>query len=323
MIISRTPLRVSLFGGGTDFKGYYEKYEGAVVSMTINKFIHIIVKPNTFNDQIILNYFEKEAVDAISQIKHPIIREALNFAGIKKGIEITSLTDVPLRGTGLGSSSSFAVGLLNALFTYQGKTMSPFELAEMASTIEIDIVGSPIGKQDQYAAAFGGLKEYVFEKNGGVRVGEIPISDTGCKTLISHMILFHTGIERQASTILSDQKQKIGQHLEFLHELKGIALKSKTYFIQPEVERIGALLNQNWEYKKKLSQKVQNDVIEKMYRLGMEQGAFGGKVLGAGGGGFICFICQPELHDKLRVALADFKEFPISFESLGSQVFRL
>lgn len=323
MIISQTPLRVSLFGGGTDFKDYYEKYEGAVLSTTINKYIYIVVKPNYIDNDIVLNYFEREKVSSVEAIKHGIIREALKIVGIKEGIEIISFTDLPLQGTGLGSSSAFAVGLLKALFTYQGKKVDAFELAELASHIEINLLGEPIGKQDQYAAAFGGLREYVFCKDGSVNVREIALSTQGYETLVSHMVLFHTGIERKASTILSDQKNRIGQNAESLHDLKDIVRQSREHLSKLEINKIGELLNISWEKKKKLSTKIQNTVIEQIYNLGMEKGAYGGKLLGAGGGGYFCFLCPPKNHDELKKSLKDFNELPVNIELSGSKIMSL
>lgn len=320
MIISQSPLRISLFGGGTDLKKYYERYEGAVVSFTIDKYVYVVVKPNLFDDTIILNYYEKERVDRVDQIKNGIIREALKLAGIKRKIDITVLYDVPVQGTGLGSSSAFAVGLLNALFAYQGIIKTPEELAEMASHIEIDLLGDPIGKQDQYASAFGGLSNYTFCKNGKVIVNPLDVSKEKKESLASHILLFHTGLERKSSDILTDQKEKMDDHLDYFHGLKEIAQNCKESLKTLDIAKLGELLNQSWAKKKKLSQKIQNEVIETMYETGINAGALGGKILGAGGGGFLCFLCPLEKRDDVKHALAGFKELPFSMTHEGSHV---
>lgn len=323
MIVTQTPLRVSFFGGGTDLKDYYEKYVGGVISTTINKYVYVIVKPNYIDNNIVLNYFEKEKVDDVDAIKHGIIREALKIAKIHEGIEIISFTDLSLRGTGLGSSSAFTVGLLKALFAYQEKTVDAFELAELASHIEINLLGEPIGKQDQYAAAFGGLKEYVFCRDGRVEVKEVGLDRQGYDALSSHMVLYHTGIERKASSVLSDQKSRIEASLEHLHELKDIVKRSRQFLINFEIDKVGELLSLGWEKKKKLSTKIQNTVIEQIYHLGMKEGVYGGKLLGAGGGGYFCFLCPPEHQPELKKRLKGFNELSVACELKGSRVMSL
>lgn len=323
MHFSKTPLRLSFFGGGTDLKAYYQDHGGVVISTAINKYIYVGIKKNVFNDQIILNHFEKEIVCSVDQIKHDIIREALKLVKIHNRIEIISLTDVPLQGTGLGSSSSFTVGLLHVLFAYKGESIDPFQLAELASHIEIEILEAPIGKQDQYAAAFGGLKEYVFCRSGNVQVNEIELDDLGRDELSLHMTVFHTGIERKASSVLSDQKNRMSQNIEHLHSLKEVVKNSKKHFEKMEIKKIGEFLNLNWEKKKQLSEKIPNSVINEMYDRGMEAGAYGGKLLGAGGGGYFFFLCPQKKLRNLRNALSGFNELPVSIETQGSRLFRL
>lgn len=320
MIISRTPLRISFFGGGTDVRGYYKKHTGAVISTTIDKYIYIIVKSRYNDDKIVLNHFEKEEVNSLNEIKHGIIRECLKLTGITKGIEITSMTDLPVRGTGLGSSSAFSVGLLNALFTYKGRAIEPGELAELASYIEIDILKEPIGKQDQYAAAFGGLKEYSFCPDETVKIEEINIREEDYQILAQHMILFHTGIERKTSSILSDQNSRIQNNLEDLHALKLVVEQSKSAFEKLSIQEIGDFLSYSWERKKKLSKKIQHLIIEKMYENGMKAGAYGGKLLGAGGGGYLLFLCHPNKKNAIRCALVGHQELPIRLDKTGTVV---
>ena len=320
MIISKTPLRVSFFGGGTDLEEYYRRSGGVVVSTAVSKFVYVIVKPNYFSGDIVLNYFEKEKVASVHEIKHNIIRECLILANITNSVEIISFMDLPLQGTGLGSSSAFTVGLLNALFAYQGRILAPSELAEFACHIEIDILKEPIGKQDQYACSFGGLREYVFAQDGKVHVHELKLEQEHCEVLNSHMVLFHTGLERKSSSVLSDQKQRMEKNFHHLNELAVIARTSKDLFTSLNIKKIGELLNVSWERKKKLSEKIQNELIEHMYDTGMKAGAYGGKLLGAGGGGFFCFLCPPHFHANLRSALKDFKELPIAIELCGSRV---
>jgi D-glycero-alpha-D-manno-heptose-7-phosphate kinase len=319
MIISQTPIRVSFFGGGTDFKDYYEKYSGAVISTTIDKYIYIIVNSRCDND-IVINYFDRERVQNVSEIKHDIFREALRITQITKGIEITCITDIPSGGSGLGSSSSLTVGLLNALYAYQGEVKNPYDLAEIACHIEIDILGAPIGKQDQYAAAFGGFKEYRFNVDGTIDTRKVNIGDKNYHELDMCTLLFYTGITRKASSVLDDQKAKIGNNTGTLNTLKEIVSLGKKHLVDLNLKEIGRLLNSNWENKKMLSNKIYNDEINNIYNIGQQAGAYGGKLLGAGGGGFFLFICPPENQKALRKALQYYNELLFTFERYGSRI---
>ncbi|PMB02579.1 GHMP kinase [Fischerella thermalis CCMEE 5273] len=319
MIISQTPLRVSFFGGGTDIKDYYEKYGGICTSVTIDKYVYVIIKAR-YDNRIVVHYSQREEVTHVNDIQHPIVREALKMTGLTQGLEIISTTDIPMGGSGLGSSSSFTVGLLNALFTYQGNTKNPSELAELACQIEIEKLGEPIGKQDQYAAAFGGFKEYSFCKDGTVHVKSLDLSPESYRLLGNNTLMFYTGITRKASSVLSDQKENMSKRLEQLHTLKRIAQKGSEYFTQLNIQQLGKLLNENWENKRRLSDKIHNDQINHIYELGRKSGSIGGKLLGAGGGGFFLFICQPDRQQDLRTALKGYKELPIEFERMGSRI---
>lgn len=319
MIISQTPLRVSFFGGGTDLKDYYSTHGGAVLSSTIDKYIYVIVK-SRFDDKIVLNYTKKEEVYGVADIEHRIIREALVMTGIDRGIEITSISDIPSEGSGLGSSSSFTIGLLNALYMYKGETKNPYELGELACRIEIDLLKEPIGKQDQYAAAFGGFKKYCFNNDDSVSVYNIPLSNSQYKLLDLHTMMFFTGITRKASTVLMDQKQNTGVNLETLDRLKEFVSASQQDFMSLNIERIGHLLDISWEEKKKLSQKINNSEIDNIYKAAKEAGVYGGKLLGAGGGGFFLFLCPLENQQRVRQALQQYDELPVSFDRYGSRI---
>ncbi|GKX67363.1 GHMP kinase [Inconstantimicrobium mannanitabidum] len=319
MIISKTPLRVSFFGGGTDIKDYYSKCGGAVFSATIDKYIYVIVK-SRYDNKIVLNYFKHEEVDDINKIEHEIIKEALKITGITKGIEITSMSDIPSEGSGLGSSSSFTVGLLNALFAYKGECKSQDDLAKLACSIEIDILGEPIGKQDQYAAAFGGFKKYFFSKDDTVEVEDANISNEIYKILNMHTMMFYTGITRRASSVLSDQKKNINSEINTLNRLKEFALNCQQDFMNPDICKIGAMLDVSWQEKKKLSKKIHNDEINSMYDIAKKAGAYGGKLLGAGGGGFFLFLCPLEKQQKVRKALKQYKELPVTYDKYGSRI---
>ncbi|EFM12029.1 GHMP kinase [Paenibacillus curdlanolyticus YK9] len=319
MIISQTPLRVSFFGGGTDLKDYYELHGGAVTSVTIDKYVYVTVKRRC-DDEIVLNYAEREQVSNVSDIQHPIFREALRIAGIAKGVEITSVADIPSQGSGLGSSSTFTVGLLNALFAYQGQLKNAHELAELACHIEIELLREPIGKQDQYAAAFGGFKQYVFQPDGTVDVESLGLSLEQARLLQRNVLMFYTGITRRASAVLGDQKANTGGNLNHLHALKGLSEQGKGSLASCDIPLIGELLDRNWESKKQLSDKIHNEEINRIYDLGKQAGAYGGKLLGAGGGGFFLFVCPPDKQQDVRKALRDYKELPVTFDAYGSRI---
>ena len=323
MIITRTPFRISFFGGGTDIPGFYEEHGGAVLSTTIDKYMYIILKPR-YDDQIVLNYSEKEIVDRVEDIRHNIYREALKFTGVTRGVEITSIGDIPSKGSGLGSSSSFTVGLLNALYVHKGEAKGPRELAEDACAIEIGIMREPIGKQDQYAAAFGGLKRYSFLKSGDVEVEPILPEREALSALQRCCLLFYTSITRKSSDVLSDQSSRIKETRFSLEALRDYALCMGKSFIEGDAKAIGEKLHENWLLKKGLSSKVSSPQIDALYEKGLAAGAYGGKLLGAGGGGFLLFVCPPERQESLRSALGaavgGLKELPFAFSRNGSHV---
>lgn len=315
MIISRTPLRISFAGGGSDLPAFYEQERGAVLSTTIDKYIYITVN-RKFDDKIRVSYSVTEIVDDVNDLKHELVREAIKMAGLDGGLEITSIGDVPA-GTGLGSSSSYTVGLLNALFAYQGILLTPRELAEKACQIEIDICGKPIGKQDQYAAAFGGLNYIEFHPN---RVTVCPI---GNFPRVGNLILFYLGSERSADEILAEQQdlvQSDEQKRTNTRRMVYLAQVMDSWLRDGYVEKFGDLLHRAWLLKKTLSPHISNPEIDKWYDLARQYGADGGKVCGAGGGGFLLLYAPQGHHVAIKEALHDLEYIPFNFEPRGSAI---
>lgn len=314
MIISKTPLRVSFLGGGTDFPDYYNKVIGACISTTIDKYIYVILKKR-FDDKIVLHYTKTEVVNSIDEIKHDLIRECLKLSEIEKGIEITTLADIPSEGSGLGSSSTLTVGLLNALYNMRGIDIPTLELADRACKVEIDILKRGIGKQDQYAAAFGGLNMYVFKKDG-IQVKRFNRSIR--KKLENKFLLFFTGITRPSSEVLDKHKANLNQNTNLLNSMLNLTgrgykmLESNLY-----LEFIKSI-DENWKIKKQFTGKETNDVIETMYSKAMNAGALSFKVCGAGGGGFV--LVGSEVPDRIREALKGYKELRFNFEAQGSKI---
>jgi len=293
MILSRAPLRITLGGGGTDLKSYYSRYGGFLIAAGIDRYCTILAN-RRFYDSIRLSYSEMEIVESVEQIRHRIFREALKTVGIYNNIELHSTADVP-SNSGLGSSSCFTVALLNALHAYKGDYVGKRELAEEACRIEIDILGEPIGKQDQYMAAFGGITCLTFDKNGEVQVEPLHISDDVFDLLESNLLFFFTGKERSASEILKEQddksKQSDTEMINNLHQIKDIGLKTRECLEKGNIDMLGELLHTHWETKKKRSQKMSDPFIDECYELARKKGALGGKLMGAGGGGFFMFYC--------------------------------
>jgi D-glycero-alpha-D-manno-heptose-7-phosphate kinase len=308
MIITQTPLRVSFFGGGTDFPDFYEKYGGCVLSTAINKYVYVIVIPR-FDNNIRVTYTKAELVKNVNDVKHDIVRECLKHVKIEGGIEVITIGDVPA-GTGLGSSSAVTVGLLKALYAFKGIETNAKQLAEEACHIEIDILKKPIGVQDQYASAFGGFKFYSFEK-GKVGGFNVPPDD-----LQEHLLLLYTGITRESSTILKVQKKNVSKNSGILKKMKGLALESIHWI---DKEGFGKLLGESWGLKRQLAEDISNDKIERWFAKAEHAGATGGKVLGAGGGGFLLLYCPDGTKEAVRNALK-LVEMPFEFEPNGSKV---
>lgn len=319
MIIVQTPLRISFLGGGTDFRDFYLREDGCVISSAIDKYIYVIIKER-FDDKIYVNYSKKEIVDNVDSLQHELVREAMRITGVKKGVEITTLADVPSEGTGLGSSGSVTVGLLHALYTYQGVIKPPEVLAAEAAHIEIDILAKPIGKQDQYIVTFGNLRFTWFRGNSDVEVETIELGDQVRRKLEQNLMLFFTGITRRSSVILTEQRENISQNFPILHQLKLLATEAKNCIIQGDFDRFGELMHQGWEYKKQLASKITNSGIDEMYRLAREAGAIGGKITGAGGGGFLLLYCPMSKQDQVRATLGHLQELPFRLERDGTKV---
>ena len=323
MIIARTPVRISLGGGGTDLASYYCKYGGFLIAAAIDKYIFITVN-RRFEDSIRVSYSKTEIVDKVEEIQHPIVREALKLLGYDGSLEITTIADVPAN-TGLGTSSSFTVGLLNTLHTYKRESITAKALAEEACRIEIDILGEPVGKQDQYMAAFGGITCLTFAKNGEVTVTPLNISPDIIEELERHIMLFYTGIRRNSADVLSGQNNASQRDdkkvIENLHKIKEIGEEAKIALESGNVHRFGELLHTHWQSKKNLSHKVSRPEIDRWYALARQNGALGGKIMGAGGGGFFMFYVEGN-KSKLRQVIKreNLREMRFKFDLEGSKV---
>jgi|TARA_B100001971_G_C18164227_1_gene523211 D-glycero-alpha-D-manno-heptose-7-phosphate kinase len=319
MIGTRTPFRMSFIGGGSDLKEFYSRTPGCVISTTINKYMYIFIHP-FFDDRIQIKYSKTELVNRIEKIKHPIVRETLKRFDLK-GIDINSIADLPA-GTGLGSSSSYTVGLLHALYTYTNQNVSPELLARIACETEIEILKEPIGKQDQYAAAYGGLNLIRFFPDGKVKVESLKMKKKVFKQLQENLLLFYTGTTRSASDVLSDQKYNIlNEQSKYDSLVRMTELVEKAYkqLCESNLEGFGKTLDENWQLKKSLSNKISNTDIDDIYSLAIKNGALGGKLLGAGGGGFLLFYCNKEHQAQLRNVLNNLKEIEFKFEMDGTK----
>tara|TARA_Y100000741_G_scaffold343194_1_gene306820 strand:+ start:396 stop:1358 length:963 start_codon:yes stop_codon:yes gene_type:complete len=291
MIISRTPLRISLVGGGTDMKYFYSKIPGKVISLSINKYIYIIVKKR-FDKKIVVNYTKREIVDNIDDIKHSLVRECLRLLKIKSSIEITSIADIPSQGSGLGSSSTFTVGLLNALFSYNGEKVSQEYLAELACKIEIDICGAPIGKQDQYGSSIGGIKVITFNSDDSVDISKIADTNNLYENIENQLIIVSSGLTRSASEVLKKQENNFEDNLERLKEIVSIVDDFNNYLIGQNFEKIYDNLNIYWEIKSQLVENKKKAKLEKIYNHFIPEYCHSGKICGAGAGGYFMFFAK-------------------------------
>lgn len=319
MIISQTPLRISLSGGGTDLASYYTENEGFVVSTAIDKYIYVIINER-FDDLIYVDYSSKEIVTKIDDIQHDLVREAAKIAGMDKGFEVMMIADIPSEGSGLGSSSSLTVGLLNAFYQFKGKLVTSEQLAAEACKIEIEILKRPIGKQDQYIAAYGGLKSFRFCKDESVEVKDVNIESDVKRKLGSNLLLFFTNTTRKAASILEEQNKNVMNKLEFHHRIKELAFDTLDGLDNLQINRVGENLKVNWEMKKQLASNVSNPDIDKMYDLAMKGGALGAKISGAGGGGFLLVYCERDKQDQLRRSLREYRELPFLLDKYGSRI---
>ena len=319
MIIVQTPLRISFFGGGTDFPYFFMDEGGCVLSSAIDKYIFVTVKER-FDKKLRIGYTQTEMVDDLDSIHHDLIRESLRLTGIREGLEITTMGDIPSEGSGLGSSSTVTVGSLHALYAYSGEIVSAERLAREACGIEIDILKKPIGIQDQYIAAYGGLRLFEFKQNGEISVEKIKISVDSYRALNDNFLLFFTGISRQADTILEEQKNNIKDRIAELREIKQMTYQARTYLEAEDFDSFGELLHQSWELKKRLSSTISNGHINDIYESARRAGAVGGKIAGAGGGGFLLVYVPYERQKAVRNALSGLQELPFRLESDGTKV---
>lgn len=317
MIISKTPLRISFVGGGTDLQNFYKNNQGMVISSAINKYIYVIVKER-YDKLIVLNYTTHEVVENIYDIKHDLIRECLIKVGIESGIEITTLADIPSTGSGLGSSSTVTVGLLNALYNYKGISISVERLAYEACEIEIDILNKPIGKQDQYIAAYGGIKKIIFNSDESVLVKEVLTNPIDRIRLCSNLLLHFTKITRNADNILV--QQKANNKTEFLQKIANLVPMLEESFLLNDFDNLGNLLQLNWDLKKELAEGISVPEIEEMTKIAKLNGAIGYKIAGAGGGGFLLSYVPTEKQDIFRKSMEDYRELPFMFDPFGSRI---
>ncbi len=328
MIIVRAPLRISFVGGGTDLPDFYRVSPGRVISATIDKYVYVVVNHTPLFKGITARYSIIENASYVRELKNDRIRESLLHFGIKDNIEIGIFSHIKA-GMGLGGSSSFTVALIKGLSAYLGKRLDEKDVAEISCKIEIDLIKEPIGKQDQYASAFGGFNIFQFNPNGTVDVEPIFLDFKKRLSLENHIILFFMGITRTASSILSEQKSNMSKKIETLQAMAKLVDVFKNKFIKGDFETLGKLLHENWVKKKTLASKVSNSIIDELYGTGMKAGAWGGKVLGAGGGGCMLFFAHPQKKEKIRNAirrkskklrLVDFKEIPVKFVHSGVEV---
>lgn len=323
MIISRSPLRISLGGGGTDLPSYYRDHGGFLIAGAIDKYVYITLH-QTFQNEMIIKYSQMERVTSHEEIKHPIIREALGVANVDDvNLEITSMADIPA-GTGLGSSGSFTTALLKALHHYKKNLVHPQELAEQACTIEIDKLNEPIGKQDQYIASYGGITCFDFQPDGGVRARPINASVETIFNLEDNLLLFFTGYSRSASSILKEQHERSleadKEMIDNLHYVKDLGYKICEALESGELRRFGELMNEHWQHKKKRSSKMSNPEINKWYDLALENGAVGGKLIGAGGGGFLMFYTEEKTRLRHVLRAAGLSEVRFRFDFEGTKI---
>ena len=319
MIITRAPFRVSFCGGGSDLPSFYEKYGGCVLSTTIRKYMYLTIHNYFHKDRISLKYSKAEEVTEYNSIQHKYFRQCLSDFNIN-GAEITSMADIPA-GTGLGSSSAFTVALLQLLHTYRGEYIDKYKLAKDACEVEIEKLGSPIGKQDQYAASYGGLNFIRFNQDGTVSVSPIMMQVETYKKLQKNLMMFYTGVTRSANRILSEQKKNITEDAknENIKKMCALTEEMKMALESNDLSCFGKILDESWNLKRTLASGISSEEIDKTYEIAIESGAVGGKLLGAGGGGFLLFYCEPENQEKLRERIG-LKEFEFQFEQDGTSV---
>ena len=312
MLISQTPLRISLAGGGTDLAAYYSEKPGAVLSTAIDKFVYVIVNPR-FDDRIVLGYTRKEIVDDVAEIEHELIRAAMEKTGVGRGVEVVTIADIPSEGSGLGSSSSVTVGLLHALHAYRGTEAGPERLAREACEIEIDICGKPIGKQDQYIAAYGGMRHIDFLPDESVRVEDVELDRDARRGFGERMRLFYTNSVRKAEDILREQRDNT-------HSKRSLVAPARRAVEDGNYDMLGQLLDENWRIKRELAGGISNPEIDEMVERARSGGATGCKLCGAGGGGFLLTCCPRGSEERLSQAMSGYRELPFALERSGSRI---
>lgn len=319
-VLVRTPMRISFVGGGTDFKEYYKNFGGCVLSSSINKYVYIAINQYHNVNKCLLKYSKTEHVNKINDIKHPIIKKSLTITKLW-GLDINSIADIP-SGTGLGSSSSFTVGLIHALNLIGNKNTSKNKLATEACKIEINMVKSPIGKQDQYAAAFGGINKFEFKKNENVKITNFN-NQIDLKNFKNNILIFNTGIKNKNLKVLNEQKKNIikgGSHLKILHCMKKLVNEFINSLKISDYKTCGEIIDNNWHLKKQLSSNINNHFFNDVYNLSRMNGAYGGKILGAGGRGYLLLIVPKKYHKNIKKKLYKLEEFKFDFETDGSKV---
>lgn len=321
MIITRTPFRISFVGGGSDMETFYSRHQGAVLSTSINKYMYISTHRYFYPNQIRVKYSQTETVDRLEDLRHPLLREAMLKTGVQGGIEISSIADIPA-GTGMGSSSSFTVGTLHNLYAVRRQYVTHETLAQEACEIEIDKLGEPIGRQDQYAAAYGGLNVIYFNSDDSVRVEPLNIKNEVYRQLQRNLIMFYVGNQRKASDILAEQKQNASKEDKFsiLKSMVMLVPDLRDCLYAERLEDFGKILHENWILKQKLASQISNSEIDAIYNEGLSHGATGGKLLGAGGGGFMLFYCEEKKQQALTGHLKSLRKMDFAFDREGSKL---
>lgn len=321
MIVSKTPFRMSFVGGGSDIPAFYRDSMGAVISTTIDKYMYIVVNSN-FDGRYRISYSRTEEVNRPEEIQHPLVREAMKLVGINRGIDISSLADIPSKGSGLGSSSSYTVGLLNALYAYKNKYVTKEILASQACEIEIKKCGEPIGKQDQYAASYGGLNLIRFNNDETVSVEPLIYSPEVFRGLQDSILVFYTGITRSTSSVLADQSNNFQNQAtkNLAKRMVELVFELKAQIEAGNIESFGSILHENWCLKMQLAKNISSNNIDILYDRAIKSGASGGKLLGAGNGGFMMFFARPEYHSSIIEALPELRHIPIQFDRNGTQI---
>ena len=319
MIIVQTPLRISFFGGGTDFRAFFMQEGGCVLSSAIDKYIFVTIKQR-FDSKLRIGYTQTEIVDEVDQIHHELIRESLRTTKIDRGVEITTMGDIPSEGSGLGSSSTVTVGALHAMYAYLGEMVPAERLAREACTIEIESLKRPIGIQDQYIAAYGGLRFFEFLPDGQVTAEKVRLSSEAQRALNDNFMLFFTGVSRHSSSILKEQVDNLKDRLSELREIKQMAYEARCAIEAENIDVLGVLLHQSWELKTRLAGTISNGSINEMYEAARGAGAIGGKIAGAGGGGFLLLYVPRDRQNQVRLKLSRLQELPFRLEADGTKV---